>query len=223
MVTNDALHAALEDRAATYGLLARLFNREVDEALLEGLRALPFPADTGRPDLDEGARLMGAYLAAAHDDARTELAVDFARLFLVRKRSTRVACYPNESVHTSDERITMGDARDEVRALYLREGLKAADATRLGDDHIALELEFMQALAARSLACAPGDEADDGTKWRETLAAQAAFLDGHLLNWVPAFADLMADAAQTDFYRGLAAMLAAFLRDDRAFVEELRN
>ena len=119
--------------------------------------------------------------------------------------------------------ITMGDARDEVRALYLRERLKAADATRLGDDHIALELEFMQALAARSLACASGDEAADGTRWRETLAAQAAFLDDHLLNWVPAFADLMADAAQTDFYRGLAAMLAAFLRDDRAFVEELRN
>lgn len=211
---NESAFEALAERAAAYGLLARLFNREVDEELLEALRKLPFPTDTGSPDLDVGNRLMGSYLCASNGSTRTELAVDFARLFLVRQRSTRTAPYPNESVHTSEEHLAMDRARDEVRALYRNEGLKAADAARLGEDHLALELEFMQMLAGRTAA------RTDAEGQRALFEKQAAFLDEHLLNWVPAFAEIMEDAAQTDFYRGLAKVLTAHLRDDRAFVGE---
>lgn len=215
---NESLHEMHAERAAAYGLFARLFNREVDEGLLSCLRSMPFPADTGSDDLDEGNRLMGEYLAKASADARTELAVDFARLFIVRKRSTKVAPYPNESVHTSEEHIVMDRARDEVRALYRAEGLKAADATRLGEDHIALELEFMQTLAERSAkACRESEDAE----LSRLLVVQAAFLDDHLLNWAPAFAEVMEETAQTGFYRGLAHLLTAHLRDDRAALAQL--
>lgn len=215
---NDEVSLALNERAAVYGLLARLFNREADEALLESLRALPFPADTGIDELDEGNRLMGSYLAAADERARTELAVDFARLFVVRRRSTKEAPYPNESVHTSEEHLVMDRARDEVRALYRAEGLQASDAARLGEDHIALELEFMQVMAACTAAAY--DEGDE-EELRRLLEAQAAFLDGHLLNWVPAFAAVMEKTAQTGFYRGLAKQLVVHAREDRTLVAQL--
>lgn len=217
---NEQASLALADRAATFGLLARLFNREVDEALLEGLRALPFPEDTGSGALDEANRLIGSYLATADGDARTELAVDFARLFVVRRRSTRTAPYPNESVHTSEEHIVMDRARDEVRAIYRAEGLRASDAARLGEDHIALELEFMQAMAERSAkACANGE--DDEEELRRLLDVQVAFLDGHLLNWVPSFAAVMEETAQTNFYRGLAKLLVVHLHEDRELLSRL--
>lgn len=217
---NEQVSLALADRAASYGLLARLFNREVDEELLEGLRALPFPDDTGSASFDEANRLMGSYLAAADERTRTELAVDFARLFVVRRRSTRTAPYPNESVHTSEEHLVMDRARDEVRALYRAEGLRASDAARLGEDHIALELEFMQVGAQR--AAAAYDEGD-GEELRRLLDVQAAFLDEHLLNWVPSFAATMEQVARTGFYRGLAKLLVAHLREDRTLVDEVRN
>lgn len=217
---NEQVSLALADRAAAYGLLSRLFNREIDEELLEGLRALAFPGDTGDATLDEGNRLMGSYLAAAGEDARTELAVDFARLFIVRRRSTRTAPYPNESVHTSEEHIVMDRARDEVRAVYRAEGLQASDAVRLGDDHIALELEFMQVTAERAArACSEGDEEE----LRRLLRVQAAFLDDHLLNWVPSFAAIMEKTARTGFYRGLAKLLVAQVRDDRELVGQAQG
>ena len=132
--------------------------------------AADLPTAAYSADLDEGNRLMGGYLAGIGNEdgdaqrALTDLAVDFARLFVVRKRSESAAPYPNESVHTSKEHLRMDGARDEVRALFRAEGVRAADAWRLGEDHVALELEFMQTLAARTAeAVSANDEetADD--------------------------------------------------------------
>lgn len=202
---DETLHAVLVERAAAYGLLARLLNREVDEALLTELRALPATSEL---------------VADLGDDAITQLAVDFARLFIVRDRKAQVAPYPNESVHTSEEHLRMDAARDEVRALFRAAGVKAADSQRLGEDHVALELEFMQVLATRTAeAYRAGDEATAD----ELLAQQADFLDHHLLNWVPSFAGIMEQTARTSFYQGVAKLLVAHLSDDRAFVEALQG
>ena len=45
---------AMESRAATYGLLARLFRREVDQPLLDDLKTMKFPMNTGNRSVDEG-------------------------------------------------------------------------------------------------------------------------------------------------------------------------
>lgn len=200
---DETLQGALKERAAAYGLFARLLNREVDEKTLVELRALPVLAEC----LDE-----------PEDDAITWLAVDFARLFIVRDRDARVAPYPNESVHTSKDHARMDVARDEVRAIFRAAGVRVVGSQRLGEDHVALELEFMQILAERmAQAAAIGDEeAAD-----ELLAQQAAFLDAHLLNWVPAFADIVVATARTRFYRRVARLLKEHLHEDRSFVREL--
>lgn len=222
MDTDNGLLALLDDRAATYGLLARLLGLEVDAALLAALADGGFAIDTGSAAVDEGARLMGGYLQTAAradaDAARTELAVDFARLFVVRTRNAAGLPYPFESVYTSDDGCTMGAARDEVRRIYREAGMAKDDAWNVGEDHVALELEFAQTLAARTAqALREGDEAAA----EKLLARQAAFMDAHLLNWVPRFADAMARTARTDFYRGLARFLAGWLQEDRATLAEL--
>lgn len=218
---NTELLAALDDRTATYGLLARLLGREVDLELLSGLTGLNLPEDTGAEALDEGARLMNAYLAQAGGDAqdtRTELAVDFARLFVVRERKTSDAAYPFESVYASDEHCTMGAARDEVRALYRAAGVERNDGWNVGEDHVALELEFMQILGART---AEALRAGDASHAKELLGEQARFLDRHLLRWVPRLADAMVAHAHTDFYRGLARFAVGYLQSDRTSLDDL--
>ena len=214
------LLAILDDRAATYALLARLLASEVDAGLLSGLAGMTFPEGTGSPELDEGSRLMNGYLRQASsrqdDDVVTELAVDFCRLFVVRRRNEKDAAYPFESVYTSTEHTTMAGARDDVRTIYRAAGFEKDENLHIGDDHIALELEYMAEVARQTAAAARDGEAFDGQ-----LALQATFLDNHLLNWVPRFSDAMVRHAQTDFYRGLARFLTGYLEDDRALLDEL--
>ena len=222
---SDELATLLDDRAATYALLARLLASEVDADLLSGLVGMAFPEDTGNPALDEGSRLMNGYLRQAasrqaasrpDDDVVTELAVDFCRLFVVRRRNEKDAAYPFESVYTSTEHTTMAGARDDVRAIYRAAGLEKDEDLHIGDDHIALELEYMAEVARQAAAAVRDGETFDGQ-----LALQATFLDSHLLNWVPRFSDAMVRHARTDFYRGLARFLIGYLEDDRALLGEL--
>lgn len=217
---SDELATLLDDRSATYALLARLLASEVDADLLSGLVGMAFPEGTGSPELDEGSRLMNGYLrettSRQGDDVVTELAVDFCRLFVVRRRNEKDAAYPFESVYTSTEHTTMAGARDDVRAIYRAAGLEKDENLHIGDDHIALELEYMAEVARQTAEAARNGEAFDGR-----LALQATFLDSHLLNWVPRFSDAMVRHAQTDFYRGLARFLNGYLEDDRALLGEL--
>ncbi len=222
------LLAALDDRAATYALLARLYASEVDAGLLTGLEGMAFPQDSGNEGLDAGARLMNGYLRGAAEDAgrdaATELAVDFCRLFVVRRRSDRDAPYPFESVYTSREHCAMGAARDEVLALYRAAGLEKDEGWKVGEDHVALELEYMATLAGRLAAAVragKGDEGADGPV--ELVGLQATFLDRHLLAWTPRLAQAMGRRAQTDFYRGLARFTVGYLEEDRALLRGLEG
>ena len=210
----------LEDRAATYGLLARLYHREVDEALLFDMGHLDLSSTTDSETLDAGVRLMSAYLGECGPDALTELAVDYARLFLVRSAHATEAPYPYESVYASENRTVMGCARDQVLASYREEGLDKGASWNLAEDHIALELEFMQVLCKRTAeAFRAGDEAEV-----ERLSAkQQDFLEHHLLSWTPLFVDAMESTAHTDWYRGLASFTKGFLVEDGKLLAQQRR
>jgi len=217
-MTNETV-AALQGRAQTYGLLARLLACEVDAALLEALPDGLLPAQTGVAGLDEGAALVNGYLAAHAGDAaaRTELAVDYARLFVVRGKETAGAAYPFESVYASTDGLTVSDARSQMRALYRAAGLVTHGGWNLGEDHIALELQFTQLLGERAADAL--ESGDEGLAAR-LLGQQLAFLDEHLLRWAPGFCAAMERNARSAFYRGLARFLPAYLAEDRAALED---
>lgn len=212
----------LEARAATYGLLARLVGGEVDEDLLAALRGTQW-AEDGQDACGQGEALVVGFFRSREDapakDVLTELAVDFARLFVVRARSAKKAAYPFESVYTSEEAQVMGAARDEVRRFYAAQGLERDDAWggNVAEDHIALELEFMQRLCLR----AKHDlEAGDLDGARGAIEAQGAFHARHLANWAGRFARVMCECAHTDFYRGVALYLGGWVAQDGALIGE---
>lgn len=200
-----------ERRARSYDLLARLYAKEVDQALLDELHATRFPASTGSPEADEGMRLIAGYLSNVWEGTLQELAVDYVRCFIGSGMDAFSAAYPFESVYTSPKRLMMQEARDEVLAIYRSQRLEKAAGWKESEDHIAAECMFMATLAERTAeACRAGDE----DKAASLLTVQLNFLRDHLYAWTGMMTSDLRGYARTDLYKGLAAYTDGFLASD---------
>ena len=169
-------------------------------------------------NVDEGYRLIATYLSGMWENTLTELAADYMRVFFGHGYNGHAAAYPFESVYTSEKRLLMQGSRDEVLALYRAAGLEKQESWKEGEDHIALELEYMQVLAdrtVRTLAQGGQDEAVSLAK------SQLNFLDDHLLGWAPMMTAEVKRFAKTDFYRGLAYLTEGYLETDKALLSDL--
>lgn len=204
-------------RARTYGMLARLFLKEVDEATLKELQGMRFPAATGNDRVDAGYRMLFDYLRLSWDDSVRELAIDYVRTFIGHGVNGYSAAYPFESVYTSERRLMMQEARAEVLATLRENGLKRGTWTE-GEDHIALELEFMQRMSMRTAEALQAGDEDTAIK---ELRTQRTFAHDHLLNWLPMLTADMDKFAQTKFYQGLGTLTMGYVEEDAALLEEL--
>ena len=185
--------------------LAALHDRELDRETLERLRAeggrflrLGLVSERGRDALvlfEQGVMSLPPVVDSAAMDA---LAVDFTEIYLTY--GLRAA--PCESVWLDEDSLVMQEPMFEVRELYRRHGLCVPDWRRRSDDHLVHELQFLAHLVG------PGSG--------ETLGEAAAFLDEHLLRWLPDFAARVVQRCATPLYAGIAALTAAY-------VDELRD
>ena len=205
-------------RARTYGLLARIFRVEVDGKVLEELRHLRFPTSTGNEHVDYGYRTMYNYLKGTWEDTLLDLARDYARTFIGHGNNGRSAAYPFESVHTSEKRLLMQDARDEVLAIYRANLLKKGEEWNDCEDHIALELEFMQVMSERTAKALKEGKEDEAV---EMLKTQRAFVGQHLANWVPMFVSDIKYFSQTDLYIGAGELLLGFVQTEVEALDDL--
>lgn len=211
------LHDLMVDRARTYGMLARLFRIEVDRETLRELQGMRFPTATGSAAVDDGYRMLFDYLKTAWEDSITELAIDYVRTFIGHGVNGYSAAYPFESVYTSERRLLMQEARAEVLATLRENNLKRGSWNE-GEDHIALELEFMQRL---SLRCADALTTCDEDEAIRQLSVQHAFMKDHLMNWIPMFVMDMLKFSKTGFYKGLGTLLWGYVEFDEGIVSEL--
>ncbi|MCI8366700.1 MAG: molecular chaperone TorD family protein [Eggerthellaceae bacterium] len=216
--TRAALVSITEQRSATYGLLSRLYRVEVDEEFLKEMKGMRFPAATGNSQVDEGYRLIATFLSNTWGNTITDLAIDYVRTFIGHGVDAFSAAYPYESVYTSEKRLMMQDARDEVLAIYRSQGLDKQETWKEAEDHLALELEFMQILANRTVDALKAGDEDEAI---ELLTTQKNFLEDHLMAWVPMMTSDMRRFAKTDLYRGLAYLTDGFMTVDFEFLQDL--
>ena len=214
----DGLIALLEQRRNTYMLLSRLYLKEVDRGLLDELHEMVYPMATGDDDVDKGYLYIVTFLSNLWAESPTELAVDYVRCFLGNGVDAFGAAYPYESVYTSEKRLLMQEARDEVLAIYRGHGIEKRDDWGEGEDHIALELEFMRYLTERCIqALRDGDEGQAS----DLLVNQRNFLQHHLVSWVPMMTADLKRFAKTKLYEGLAYLTDGYLRTDYALLQDL--
>ncbi len=218
VASDKELAAFMRSRAETYGMLARIFRVEADEPFVKELRGMRFPTSTGNEHADKGYRLLYNYLRGVWEDTQLDLARDYARTFIGHGVNGRSAAYPYESVHTSEKRLLMQDARDEVLAVYRANNLKKDKSWRDCEDHIALELEFMQVMAKRTAKALSHGQEDEAI---EMLRTQRSFLENHLANWVPIFVHDIMEWSETDFYRGAGELLLGFVETEQDALSDL--
>ena len=212
------LASVMEGRLATYSMLSRLYRKEMDEETLKNMMAMRCPINTGNSDIDTAYKLFHHYLSHVWERTLEDLARDYMRTFIGANTTGHSAAYPNESVHTSAERMVMQDARDEVCAIYQAAGLKSNDAWQMGEDHISVELEYMQIEVQRSIDAL---KENDTSKLKAELLLQKNFITDHLKLWVPFLVKDMLKFAQTDFYRALAYLTQGFIDVDLDFLESV--
>jgi TorA maturation chaperone TorD len=215
---NSELKELLKQRSATYMLLSRLYRQEIDRELLDEMHGMLYPAENVDDDLYTGYLFIATYLSNLWSGSLDELKIDFARCFLGQGVDGFSAAYPYESVYTSEKRLMMQAARDEVLAIYRAYGVEKTSAWKEGEDHLSLELEFERIMGDKTIeALQEGDSA----KAQELLLAQFGFQEDHLIAWVPLLIADMKNFAHTKMYLGLAYLTEGFLRTDYQFLKDL--
>jgi TorA maturation chaperone TorD len=190
-------------RGGIYRLLGRVFGYPTPGVLAE-LAPLAEQA-TEAPELTPDLRQHLAGLAVAARDADPGvLAGEHVFLF-----DRQVRCPPYESAYAEAPRMAGKSAElADVAGFYAAFGLTPALARPDMEDHIAVELEFMSALALKeAYALAEGDT--DGIA--VTRAAQLAFLTDHLGRWAEPFAESLRAATPVPYYATAAGLLAAWV------------
>jgi TorA maturation chaperone TorD len=210
--------ALISNRENLYRFLGRIYKVEIDQALLDQMKVMSFPSECGEAELSEGYRMLADYLRRPGLDPLTDLAVDYAKVFLGAGISEGDVAYPFESVYTSKERLIMQEARDQVLAVYRAKGLDKAETLDYPEDHIALELEFMVHL------CEETRHALDAQDWpavSNCIQEQKDFLTQHLLNWVPRFCADVEKCADTELYKAVGKVTNGYLHMEQAILEDL--
>ena len=220
MLTHTELLGFFAESAATYRFLSQVLFKELNAEAIEELACADYPSDTGNAHLDEGYRLVRRYFAFSATDRRTQLACEYARIFLAagvfaKERRTAV---PYESVFTDDERIMMGDARDDVVTRFLEDGFQVNPNLHEPEDHLAFELEYLANMNERASEWA---EAKDKAQLRRNVVRQLEFIERHLLNWIPALRDVAQEYAKLTFYPGMLLIAQGTLEQGRDLLRDI--
>ncbi|HEC31973.1 MAG TPA: hypothetical protein ENI41_05745, partial [Deltaproteobacteria bacterium] len=191
----------VKQRAAIYKFLSTLYRDEISKDLVLKLtdkdfvkRLQNFAKECTFSDLGKGAGKIAKYLGNTKIDTYKDLSYEYADLFL---NAGKNPAFPYESVHVTGKPIVMQEPVFKIREIFHKAGVHKSKDYKDLDDHIAVELEFVQYLL------------DKG----ETDAAQE-FINTHLINWIPEFHATLYFAATTDFYKGLSLLTQSFLFRD---------
>jgi TorA maturation chaperone TorD len=214
------LAGMLDGRAETYRFFASVFFKELSEDAIDELAVATYPDDTGNKSLNQGYALLRRYFVFAGSDMRTELACEYARVFLAAGVYTEVRdiAVPYESVFTSEGQMIMQDSRDDVCARYRVDGFKVASTLHEPDDHLSIELEYLASMAERTLELLRSS--NDGAALFESIQRQKEFIRLHLLNWLPALREAVLRYATLPFYIGMLLVLEGYLQEDLELLED---
>jgi putative dimethyl sulfoxide reductase chaperone len=112
---------------------------------------------------------------------------------------------PWESVYLGKENLLFEEQTLKVRECYKEYSLKFIRENNEPEDHIVIELEFLAYLIHQTLEC---ENSREVTKlWKD----QAAFLDGHFLQWTPKFCELLLKNVQSNWFKGAAFLLNEYI------------
>ncbi len=192
---------AIDQRAELYLFLARSFG-EPDVSLKEDAVRLSPVIDSFFPSLIEWYRDVVEAVARALDDPDS-LLVAYSALFI---GPFETIAPPYASIYL-DSGILMGETTLTVENCYASIGMEIDPEDFPGNlpDHISAELAFLHYCLVRY------NDTGDESYYRLGYA----FIDSHLMKWVPEFTRRIEDGSPHPFYKNLALFLKQFLEKDK--------
>lgn len=213
-------------REFAYDILRRFFIEEpskdyIKEFIQRNMIDL-FPFQDESDGICEGVQVVKRYLAKhdlVHNDSHFEdLHWDYTRMFI---GPFEVPAQPWESVYVRKDKLLFQKTTMDVRKIYEKYGFQTTDFNIEADDHVGLELDFVFQLNQLCIRAGEADRPDVGREINRLLKEQKRFIDDHLLAFIPQFAEKVVTHAETDFFKGLAAILEHFLQMDSKVLQEL--
>jgi DMSO reductase family type II enzyme chaperone len=131
------------------------------------------------------------------------LLVEYTRLF-----GTDLICGHYETDYVAGGSFRLAHVLADVTSMYAAFGVRVSDAAHERPDHIVIELEFMNFLAAKEAHAARQGQS---VNVRLCRRAQRLFFQRHLGRWARAFAGNFGGAAHLDFSRRLGQLLEALI------------
>jgi DMSO reductase family type II enzyme chaperone len=198
-------------RAMVYSILAQALSSP-SEALCSAVRegalsalfgiALDDAPPAHRRMIETG--LLESFTATCGNESFTSsILAEYTRLF-----SSNLHCMQYEADYlgrTAEHSVHVIAA---IAGMYSTFGVRLADTVGERPDHIAVELDFMNFLAAKE---AHASDRNQDANARLCRRAQAHFLSQHLARWGSIFARSLAEATTASFYRSICELLDRFL------------
>ncbi len=216
--------SALVVRERLYSFLSRAFLREADSEFLGAVVEIE-PAITllasshSSPVLQKGSALLADFVRrigtlndAERERLLTDLAVEYARLFLAAGLSQKEGrAYPWESIYLTNPPQKYGEPYHEVVDAYRMVGYQKPDSSKEPEDHIAFELDLMAHLCRLARNSIESGNRSYGLGY---IRLQREFLQDHLMRWLGKFCDYVGGYAETEFYSALASVTKGFVIAD---------
>lgn len=210
----------LEIQRNLYNLLRHIFLQGPAQMLLEQLTSnrILISEDVQQTKLGTGLMRLYTYIANHPGDSaqlEQDLKIEFTRL-LIGPGKTPV--YPYESVYVSEKEkpSLMAETTLKVREKYLKAQVVMKNLYSVPDDHLGAEMEFLYYLCEKALNALESDTQE----LYDILEEQRAFLEEHVMKWVPEFADKLYCATNNDFFRGIAIVLGELITEHSLYLQE---
>lgn len=207
-----------EERASFYRLLSSLYFKEVSAVFIKELAQMDLPIEDDGSLLGEGYHRLRRYLVKRGPDPRTDLAVDYARVFLAAGTYEGESAVPYESIYTSKEGLIMQEARDEVRKIYIQNSVNVSASLNMPEDHLSFELEFLAIMSDRAIEAV---RVNDRDLFTENIAIQRDFIVQHPLAWIEALREKVEACSKRAFYPAIAMITEGYLEKDCELLDEI--
>ncbi len=208
----DQKRQQADGRSNCYGLLALVFRDVPTSQVVAQLRSPPIAEALSDLGCDVAEDLAGDVEAVTE-----HLREEYTRAFV----GPGPHVSPYASVHHDGEGQLWGDSTVRTKRFIEAAGLSFEGHWDSIPDHIAIELEMMQRLAAHEaelwaqVAGTCADDAEDvESRIDRCLHVQERFLRDHLCKWAPQFCDKVSDGSGGSFYREIAGLTKRLILSD---------
>lgn len=216
MIGKEEFRRTQEQRVAVYSLIARLFEKPLNQDEIDLLAVGLEGAECMNAEMQHGLGVMGHYLRKRNSGTREVLNRDYTSAFYGIQDIDGRYALPYESAFEKPNQLIMGEGRRKVFNIYKKQALRLRDAIDVPEDHLSYMCEFMSVMAERSVKAFESDATEEV---KESLLLQRAFLTAHVLSWYDEFSKLAEQLVEERFYRGALEFSGAFFKLDEDVIK----